>query len=189
MIPFDGGQKINYTCFILNIVLSFFFLNEIMKLVDEQFQMQEYLFTRTSKSKAICRSLLFVSKKIAFIFLVKILVDLLFSRADWLVNLDRFLWMEASTMITLLLWAVIGYFLMIRHMNIKIITMLLTVVNLLLVYISAIAPAAATFIIASPHFFEHPFLFSLIKVLLIVIIYWFLFISLKTYEVIRERSK
>lgn len=190
LIPFDyQTHKINYYCFMLNIILTLLFVSEIVKLVDEQFQMQDFLFTRTVKKKAILRSLLMVNRKIILLFLLKFMIDILFSQANKMINFDRFLWLSASTIMNVILWVLFAYLLRLKAVPVKMIIMILMVSNMILLLLSDKIRLISVFIISSSHFFTNPVLFLSAKIIIIFLISICIGMSVKNYEVIHGRSK
>jgi len=176
LIPFDtvtGDMIISHM--FLNICLTVGFMTFINKYVDEQFEIMDYVMIRTSAKNMLIKYSSYVYKKMAFLLVIKTLSDILFAQTDGLYNVDIFLWLSLSTIITIGIWSELFILLKLRMLSSKVIYLCLLAI-LFLAQLFCHNITISCIVIGSFNLLDQPIILIGLKTLL-----WFTLFTGKLY--------
>ena len=183
LIPIDmQSEKIILSSFIINICMYLVLLSVILKIIDGFFDLNNYMLIRTTKFKIYTFQIVYMIKKILLIVLIKLLADILMGNISGWVNFDKLVWYTISTLITLCNYTSFIYSLKLLKIptnRIFLLVMLIIVVSEFFVNEIRIF---TVFVIASSVFIKYPFLFIVIKIIILLFVCILNFKLLKKFE-------
>lgn len=178
----ENSHNYNFILFALNICIGLIFVSTIIKNADEQMLMNNYILVRTSRKTALCIGIFRNLKSFGLIFIIKILVDLLFSQMNKAENLSKAFFAEISIFLTLIIWELFIYIMLQQHISVKWTYFIVICSVIVFQYFSAYVPLFTIFVFGSPAMKILPLLWLLLKFGCILILFFVNIMISKNYE-------
>lgn len=185
----ETSQSYNLVLFALNICVGLIFLSTIIKNADEQMSMNNYILARTSRETALCIGIFRNLKAFGLVFVIKVLADLLFSQMNKTENLSKAVIAEISVFLTLMIWALSVYIMLQKYISVKWTYFIVICSVIVFQYVSARLPAFTLFVFGSPSMKTSPVLWLLLKLGLILILFFVNIMISKKYELLNIKNE
>ena len=185
----ESTQNYNFFLLILNVCVGLIFITVIIKTADEQMLMNNYILVRTSRKKAICIVIFRTLKAFAWVYVVKILTDLLFSQMNKTENLLKAVIAELSIFLTIIIWTLCVYAFLQNHIDAKWVYFIVICSAIVLQYFSAYVPFFTLFVFGSPSMRNLSALWLLLKFVLSLMLFFVNIIKAENYEQLNIKNE
>ncbi len=185
----DITGTVNFYHFLLNICVCLIFISAVIRMTDEQFQLNSYILTRTTEKKAFMLHIIRVGKELTILVFLKLTADICLGQIKGFENFDKFLPLALTTLITVYLWIVIVYLLKLLRISTKFTYFIMAGSIVLAQYLSTFVPVLTVLVIASSSYLKHVLYWLALKVLLLVCIIYINLVFCKKYESYEEREE
>lgn len=186
-VPFEG-DRLSFYPFLLHIALCLYLIYRATYISGEQFQMRNYIFTRTTRQKSALLLTKRGCEKIAILLFTKILADLLFVRINNQLNFTLFIVLQLSIYITTTIWLLTDYALKLCGGSSRFTFFIISICTIICSILCKNFPALTIFTIASQSLIHTPLPYIAGKIFFTGCTIIFIMLRSKRYEVLGKEE-
>lgn len=189
LVPFhlEYGYLIGIR-FLLTLSLCFVLLNYINKCINEQFNMFNFILTRVNIRKSIFKLTTYTLRKIVIILSIKLIVDLIFSQMRGFENINLFLLITFSTLVTCIIWAEMIFLLHLYQYPPNIIYLTLIFVTTISILFGNSIETLTLFVPATINLLKNPFIWITAKLFLLFGLFFLKYLRLRNFEYLGDND-
>jgi len=189
LVPFSlETGRILIGRFFLTISLFVVYLSKINYCLDEQFNMLTTILTRINVKKSIFKLSVYTVREIGIFIVINTVINIIFSQAQGFENVWLFVGLTLSLLITCLIWIEVVSLLKLYQMASKFIYLGFIFFISLSVLLSNQLPVVTLFLPGTIAFLEHPSLWILYKLTLLICLILIKRLKLMKFEYLGGRN-